>query len=235
MTNLTTNGFFVEPHMETLRQLDLLTVSLDGPREVHDNIRGAGAYEKAMGAIQLAKRHGINVSALTVLSNHNLENDCRGIRQMLDVFRSIRCKFVAQPLYTDVFNAETLNEQQIFIRYEKEYQQALDLIQQFGQETGLSLLADSEIDWFRKYYKADASWKCYAGQLYCVLMPDGRVLPCNILQEHGQNGLTIGFKKAFQQIVKPAKSCKCSLVCYTKYNHLFGLKLDAILNQLRQV
>jgi len=51
---VTTNGFllerFVEPFLRN--RLDILSVSIDGPADVHDRIRGVkGAFEKAMKAI----------------------------------------------------------------------------------------------------------------------------------------------------------------------------------------
>ena len=56
---LTTNGTLLEERAETLMEAppDLLILSLDGPREIHDRVRkGAGAYDRALrGARRLAR------------------------------------------------------------------------------------------------------------------------------------------------------------------------------------
>jgi len=56
---LTTNGLNLARYAEDIVKsgLDLLVVSLDGPQEIHDRIRGrAGAYQKAFEGIQKVKR-----------------------------------------------------------------------------------------------------------------------------------------------------------------------------------
>jgi MoaA/NifB/PqqE/SkfB family radical SAM enzyme len=56
--SLTTNGLRLARHAENIATsgLDLLVVSLDGPREIHDRIRGrSGAYQKAIEGIQKVK------------------------------------------------------------------------------------------------------------------------------------------------------------------------------------
>jgi MoaA/NifB/PqqE/SkfB family radical SAM enzyme len=56
--SLTTNGLRLAQYAEGIAKsgLDLLVVSLDGPQEVHDRIRGrAGAYQKALEGIRKVK------------------------------------------------------------------------------------------------------------------------------------------------------------------------------------
>jgi MoaA/NifB/PqqE/SkfB family radical SAM enzyme len=231
ISNLVTNGFFVKKHIKTLKNLNLLTISLDGPKRVHDKTRGGGAFEKAVEAIKIAKENNINVSALPVLLNANLENDCQGLKEVLALFEKLDCKFLTQPLYTDVHNTQILDKEKITLNQEG-YQRALDLVEEFGERTKLSLLSHSEIEWFRNFGKKDSSWKCYAGKLFCVIMPDGQLLPCNVLETKNQDGIKLGFKTAFKRLYKPERACKCGLACATKYNMLFSLKPDAILNQV---
>lgn len=231
ISNLGTNGFFVKQHIKALKNLNLLVVSLDGPKRIHDKIRGKGAFEKAVEAIKIAKRNNINVAALPVLLDANLENDCQGLKEVLALCEKLDCKFLTQPLYTDVYNTRILNKEKITLNQER-YKKALDLVEEFGKRTKLSLLSHSEIEWFRKFDKKESSWKCYAGKLFCMVLPDGQLQPCNILETKNQNGVELGFKTAFKNLYKPERTCKCGLTCATKYNMLFSLKLDAILNQI---
>ncbi|MBL7147264.1 MAG: radical SAM protein [Nanoarchaeota archaeon] len=234
ISNLTTNGFLVKKNIRTLKNLDLLTISLDGPKWVHDKIRGKGAFDKVIEAIKLCKRNNINVSALPVLSNLNLANNCKGLKEVLELLEKLDCKFLTQPLYTDNHNTQILNKEKITLNPE-EYNKALNLVEEFGKRTKLSLLSPSEIKWFRNFNKKESCWKCYAGKLFCVLLPDGQLIPCNILETKTQNGLELGFKTAFKKLYKSGKTCKCGLACATKYNMLFSLKFDAIFNQIRHI
>jgi MoaA/NifB/PqqE/SkfB family radical SAM enzyme len=67
-TGLVTNGSLVPKRIEELKELDLLQVSLDGPKEVHDKHRGKGAYKEAIKAIRIARENDMRVWVTTVLT-----------------------------------------------------------------------------------------------------------------------------------------------------------------------
>jgi len=69
---LTTNGDLVEKRLDACRQLDLLSVSLDGAQEGHDANRGKGSFERVMRAIRIARSEGIPVQASTVVARATL-------------------------------------------------------------------------------------------------------------------------------------------------------------------
>lgn len=56
----------------------LLGISIDGPREFHDRYRldhsGAGTFERVMRGIENCKRHEVELSALVLLNNQNVEH-----------------------------------------------------------------------------------------------------------------------------------------------------------------
>ncbi len=70
---LTTNGSLVTPEaIERLRGLDCLTVSIDAPEAIHDQIRGVkGAFTKAVRALKLAGQAGITCGTNTVIQRLN--------------------------------------------------------------------------------------------------------------------------------------------------------------------
>lgn len=69
---LVTNGTLLTP--ATLRGLnfDEIQVSIDGLREAHDEIRGEGAFDRAMGGITEALGAGFDVSVSTMVHAKNL-------------------------------------------------------------------------------------------------------------------------------------------------------------------
>lgn len=72
--NVITNGFlFTEDIVRDLRALGIesVSVSLDGPREVHDKYRQSGSFDRAMRAIRFLSERQIPVSVITTLNREN--------------------------------------------------------------------------------------------------------------------------------------------------------------------
>ena len=63
------NGMLLGHHIDALRDIPGLTlhVSIDGPEDVHDDLRGPGSYAKALEGARLASEAGIPVSLKGVL------------------------------------------------------------------------------------------------------------------------------------------------------------------------
>ena len=72
LTAMNSNGSLVPARINEIATLHLLSISLDGPEEVHDHVRGKGSYRKAIEAITAARDKGIELRLLAVLSECNL-------------------------------------------------------------------------------------------------------------------------------------------------------------------
>jgi len=74
--NIITNGFiFSKELIDDLKSLrvESLSVSLDGPKEVHDRYRQAGSFERAIAAIDILSANDIPVSVISTLNRENAE------------------------------------------------------------------------------------------------------------------------------------------------------------------
>ena len=58
--------------LEKLRKLNIV-ISLDGPREVHDDLRGKGVYDKAVEALREIRRRGITCSISSVIMRQTID------------------------------------------------------------------------------------------------------------------------------------------------------------------
>ncbi|MDP8215608.1 MAG: radical SAM protein [Candidatus Euphemobacter frigidus] len=58
---LGTNGLNVAKRIDELTSVDIFSISLDGPRKLHDYYRGAGSYDVAMEAVRAARDRGKRV------------------------------------------------------------------------------------------------------------------------------------------------------------------------------
>ncbi len=67
-----TNGRFISDEVAARIPRDVfLQVSIDGPRALHDRMRGAGSYDLATKAVGILKRYDHNVSVATVVTKLN--------------------------------------------------------------------------------------------------------------------------------------------------------------------
>ena len=74
--NIITNGFiFRESLIEDLKEVKVesISVSLDGPKEVHDRYRQEGSYDRAIRAIEELLSAGIPVSVISTLNSENVK------------------------------------------------------------------------------------------------------------------------------------------------------------------
>ena len=73
--NIITNGFlFPERLIADLKEVNIesVSVSLDGPREVHDKYRQEGSFDRAVRAITALQEGGIPVSVISTLNAENV-------------------------------------------------------------------------------------------------------------------------------------------------------------------
>ena len=67
--SLNTNGSLVEKKIRELRNLDLITLSLDGEEAVHNLHKRDDAYSQVMRAIEAAKRADLKVMTTTTINS----------------------------------------------------------------------------------------------------------------------------------------------------------------------
>lgn len=75
--SLGTNGVFSQEQLEWLPHcgVDWFIISLDGGRRVHDAVRGAGTFDRALGAVQtLARCPAVRLRLNMVVARHNLRD-----------------------------------------------------------------------------------------------------------------------------------------------------------------
>lgn len=75
--NIITNGFvFSEKYIDDLKALNIesVSVSIDGTREIHDKYRQTGSYDRAIQAIRCLCNGEIPVSVISTLNKENVEH-----------------------------------------------------------------------------------------------------------------------------------------------------------------
>jgi MoaA/NifB/PqqE/SkfB family radical SAM enzyme len=100
---LVTNGTLVRADdAALLRQLKCITVSIDGPRDIHDHIRGmVGAWDKSMATLALLNRIGAKWGTNTVIQGMNAH-------ALLDTWHAIHA--AGHPAYIGFTHVEVVPE-----------------------------------------------------------------------------------------------------------------------------
>lgn len=69
---MNSNGTLVPKKIDTVKKLDFLKLSLDGPQEVHDAVRGDGSYQKVIEAANISFKNKINFGFAYTLTKYNI-------------------------------------------------------------------------------------------------------------------------------------------------------------------
>jgi MoaA/NifB/PqqE/SkfB family radical SAM enzyme len=232
-TVLVTNGLLVRRKIKELKKVDVLDISLDGPMSINDKLRGKGVFEKVIKNIKIAKKEGIKVHITSVISKLNTENDCYGIKKLLELAESLNCPIYFQPLYESEYNRKLVKE---LVPLAKNYLESIRIIKNFKAEKPHFLQSsNTTLRWFMNLSKRNVTWQCLAGRAFAFLFPDGLIAPCFFKEDVGINGLEKGFLNAFNSLSLPEQNCKCGLTCCVESNFLYSLNLNEIFSQFKRM
>ena len=232
---LDSNGYLIPQKIDQLKNLDLLIISFDGPKEVHDKNREVGSWEKTVRALEIATKR-LPVWTITVLTKNNLNQ----IDYILDLARKMNFYTTFQVLHHNEYIAA---DSQSMLPSPEEYKKAIrKLIEEKkkGAPIVSSLRYLEQLLKWQDYSKTHRIGKekgdipCWAGKLFCNIDTDGKVYPCVVLIEKikALNFLEVGFKKAFDNI-SSVKCSACTASCLIEFNLMFSLRFDVIYNWMK--
>ena len=223
-THLVTNGFFFEKRMDELKNLTDLCISLDGPKEVHEKVRGK-SYDEAVKAIRLARSSGFKPIVMSVLSKYNVANDFYGLKWIFDFARKEDVQLVVQPIFphhycNDILNSIEPNKEETI--------KALEQVKKFKEENGIIRNSEAVYDiWIQGLRGNLPNLKCWGGIAFASLFPDGSMAPC-FYKEPSRIKVNGSFLETFKKLPK-MQNCRC-ISCYNENNLLYSLDVRAVSN-----
>ena len=171
LVSMNTNGTLLNESRvsEVSDVFDLIVVSLDGPKEVHDKIRGvAGAYDKVIEGIRLLKGHGVKVGVNSVATPWNIEilpSFVEELRNLVD-FVQVQPMHPYPPLPEDIPS-------------EKQVSRLIDYLLKLKRFDPAFLAVPTDfVKGFELFFKGKAPKICHAGELYVAIDPSGKLLAC---------------------------------------------------------
>jgi MoaA/NifB/PqqE/SkfB family radical SAM enzyme len=96
---MNTNGILIPRKMATIRKLGGVTISMDGPPEQHDRLRGAGSFDRAIAGAQATREAGVPVEFTCTVGRHNVD----AIDAVVEIAEELRIPIVFQPVLNSLF------------------------------------------------------------------------------------------------------------------------------------
>jgi len=201
ITATVSNGILIVARPDLLEYVDELVISIDSPREsVNDRIRGRGAFQAAVRALDISVKKGLRTFINMVVIRDNLDD----LEAMLQFSESKGALLNAQP---------SMHDRKYFSGQDPEFTLTTEESQEVNfrlyewKKKGRGLLFSPQV------YKKAAEWadfnhlttkseglsSCMAGKSYFHIEPNGDVHPCGL---HGadftpKNIVKDGFVGAF--------------------------------------
>jgi radical SAM protein with 4Fe4S-binding SPASM domain len=162
-------------------------VSLDGPAEVHDAIRGAGSFQAALSTLELFAAGGMKTAVLTTVSRWNLEHLEALHRIVIDAGVSIWRLQLAVPM-------GSMQSQRDWVLRPAQLLELMPLLARLKQAGGVRTLVADTLGYYGPYDRVlrgrtggaqRSCWKgCQAGMKVLGIEANGNVKGCLSLQAH---------------------------------------------------
>ncbi|MBN2056775.1 radical SAM protein [bacterium] len=219
---MNSNGLLVADRIDELTGLDLLKLSLDGPREVHDAVRGAGTFDGVMKAVAAARSRGIKVNFLSVVSTENAHR----LRELVSIAEDCGCRMTFQPATPMELGGTAENPITPRVEFVEVVRELIRMrAKHRAVATSLPVLHHF-LTW-----PEGARITCAGGRVSCRVEPDGRVYHCGRVLVRGvtNDALAVGFRNAF--LALPPMACvNCWCAPRLEMNFIYRLSPGAILN-----
>ncbi len=228
-TKINSNGSLVKNRIEDLKHLDRLHLSLEGPPEIHDAIRGEGAYKEIEEAVEAAASNGIKINFATVLTKTNLASVDFLVKQA----RQNHCQVIFQPATQKRLGGDDPNE---LVPEKRAYQAVIeDLMHR--KKKGETAIGNSMACLRHLYCWPDAKRiRCASGRISCRIEPEGSVLYCS-REEFSfspKNCRTAPFEEAFKHL-QPVNCRHCWCAGRIELSLAADLKPGVLFEQMRSI
>lgn len=223
-TNISTNGSLLPKKIHKIRDIDMISVSIDGPKKIHDFLRGGGSYENVLKGLRVAKEYGVKTMISTTLCKQNISH----VDFILNKAKELNVGIIFQPVERWPKSSENVEK---FQSTKSKYVQVIEkLISVKKKDKKLIINSISGLVHL-KNWPDKITMNCPAGKLICRIGADGKIYPCSRYRCKGVS-LKSGLKKAFKMLsVSGCEGCFCSNL--VEISKTYSFDLLALLETLR--
>lgn len=232
--SMSSNGYLIKERISEIKELDLLMLSFDGPKKIHELNKGKGTYTKLLSAIDIAIKKRINVWITTVLTKENIKY----LDFVINFARKKKIKNSFQLLHL----SRELSKEPYFLLPSKEiYKKAVNKII-LRKKNGAPIINSypalyNMLNWHNyKIYKLKRKnkIKCFAGKLFCYIDTDGTTYPCaHVIGNQSYKPLLNQDIKSFNFTNNNCGSC--NIAANTERNLIFSFNLERLYSLFKKV
>ena len=185
---LTSNGYFINGlTADKLHQagIDVVNISIEGPRRIHDYLRGKGMFEKAVAALENLRKHKIESTVAATVSRYNYKY----LSDIVELARKFGVTTIKFQPFSTIFLNNRSNTDAFFIsdsemtRLSQITQEVIRLCRNYAIATSpRSYLEAIPFYLARKY--SDAGNGCAALDSSCPINCNGDIYPCWVFADN---------------------------------------------------
>ncbi len=252
MACITSNGILLDEKRahELLRAgVDVVNISIEGPREVHDHFRGKGNFDRALLAIKNLNKYGVECTIATVVTAKNFEH----LPYIVELAKQHGVTtFKLQP-FNRLFLDSSKQGDEFFLSekdapaFEKAIKKGAELCREYGISTNpVKYLNEMSRHLIRTHTHSQRN--CPALYSSCPVNAQGEVYPCWALsgqvyvvgsvKENSLTSIWTSTKRA--EIIEMIQKKGCQSCLMSCYDDNFGkqnlnVKISNHLGQLRHI
>jgi len=242
--DMVTNGILISQRKETVRLLDKICISLDGPPKVNDRNRGKGTYEQIVEGIKVACNLGLPVRINTMLTSMTSIED---INWLIDFAYKHHILVNFSPSFEFVPQVQTNKI--------RPYEIDNDYLRSLFRHIVRCKIKGAPIQFSARSYNVAAQWpfayqkrrvhfkeipldfaypKCYHGEYVFFIDSDGSLYPCcNFWGRAKLNIKTDGLQKSILNLDR--EGCQtCYIPAYIDRNLFFDYVPKVWYNYINQ-
>ena len=183
-----TNGTMItDAHLERLQGCPSvqLHVSIDGPREVQDDLRGEGVYDKSVGLVRRALERGVRVGMSGVILRETLPH----LTALVDLASELGVNELSyQPFQTEISGPEKDLHRFSLLRPQREQLVAtLDHLRDYAKARGVKIFTEAMFgvipDYLIEGKRPIPPGGCYLPSKFLLVDYRGDVYPCFFMRQ----------------------------------------------------
>lgn len=227
---INSNATRVKKEIKKIQKVDEIQLSLDGPKHIHNLIRGSDVHDAVIEAIDICKKKNIKVNINTVISKENISH----ISYVLKIAEKYNAGIYFQPalqnLLGDSYKSNPLSPN------EQDYKKVIEyLIKE--KRKGCKFINNSIFD-LRHIYQWPKPTKifCLASLVHCYIQPDGKIFICDRFPNYQKFAVPIrrSFKEAFDNLSLPYPCEECWCGSMIEFNSLGRFRIGSIIGMWRR-
>jgi len=225
LVRINSNGSLLKERVNDIKNVSSLTLSLDGPEKIQDQLKSKGSYKQIIDAIEIAKKNNINLSFITVISKQNLEY----LEYVIKIAKKYGISVYFQPVYL-IYHLQNIER---FKPSAESYKRRIDWL--INLKKNSNCLVGNSLPGLRhlRNWPKPNRIKC-ANLIRYRIEPNGDIYPCGRLvgKINPQNCITIGLEEAINRTnITSCNYCWCARD--VELNLAYSLNISVITNLLK--